>query len=216
MYDLLEFCCIIDIVYQLSNQRRRTVPFDYFNLTRKDMAVNVKKVRRYNGDYKMIKELYSHAFPDIERLPLLLLRLMALKPNIEFYSVYDDEEFCGLLYIVNYKAMSLVYYFAVRSDIRSMGYGTKVLEWLKKEKNSISIIMETVHEKCDNAGQRKQRKNFYLKNGFKDTGYYMKDYSGTFDILSTESDINPKEFKKLIKQFTFWMSDLKVGKFLSA
>lgn len=179
------------------------------------MAVNVKKVR-LNSDYKKVKELYTFAFPDIERLPLVLLRIMAMKSNIEFYSVYDDDEFCGLLYLVNYKAMTLVYYFAVRSDIRSMGYGTKILEWLKKEKKSISIIMETVREECDNAGQRHQRKSFYLKNGFKDTGYYMKDYSGTFDILSTDSEIDPKEFMKLIKQFTFWMISLKVGKFLPA
>lgn len=177
------------------------------------MAINVKKVHYGNSDYKIIKELYSYAFPDIERLPLVLLRLMSIKSNIEFYSVYDDADFCGLLYLVNNKGKTLIYYFAVRSDIRSSGYGTKILEWLKKEKNSISLIMETVREECDNAGQRKQRKEFYLKNGFKDTGYFMKDYSGTFDILSTESDINPKEFMKLIKQFTFWMN-IEVGKFI--
>ncbi|MDF2934461.1 MAG: yndA [Chryseobacterium sp.] len=176
------------------------------------MAINVKKVYCNNTDYKMVKELYKHAFPVIERLPLVLLRLMALKYNIEFYSVYDDANFCGLLYLVNNKGKTLIYYFAVRSDIRSMGYGTKILEWLKKEKNSISLIMETVREECDNAWQRQLRKEFYLKNGFKDTGYYMKDYSGTFDILSTDSDINPKEFVKLIKQFTFWMN-IEVGKF---
>lgn len=175
------------------------------------MAINVKKVQ-YDSDYKMVKELYSYAFPDIERLPLVLLKLMSLKSNIEFYSVYDDDDFCGMLYMVNNKGKTLIYYFAVRSDIRSMGYGTRILEWLKKEKNSFSLIMETVREESDNHLQRQKRKEFYLKNGFKDTGYYMKDYSGTFDILITDSNINPKEFMKLIKQFTFWMN-IEVGEF---
>lgn len=167
----------------------------------------VHDVNSKNKDYQKLKNLYHKSFPKIEKLPFSVLRVMALKPNIDFLAVYDDQLFIGLLYLVNYKETTLLYYFAVDQNIRSKGYGSEILRWIKNNKrSSISLIMETVYEECDNLEQRIHRKNFYIRNGFVDTGYYMKDYSGTFDILSTDKDINPKEFIRLLKQFCFWMS----------
>ncbi|SHI65884.1 GNAT family N-acetyltransferase [Lutispora thermophila] len=177
------------------------------------IGLRVKEVKFIDKDYKLIRDLYNNAFPKIERFPIVLLKLFAMKPNIEFLSVYDNDVFCGILYLVNYKDKTLIYYFAVRSDLRSRGYGSKILTWIKQEKKSVSLIMETVREECDNLEQRLKRRDFYFRNGFIDTGYYLKDHSGTFDILSTESEVDAEEFIKMIKQFTFWTNNIEVGKF---
>lgn len=173
--------------------------------------ISVQKVSLKNKNIQKVKALYHEAFPEIERLPLTMLHLMALKSNIDFLAVYDDDVFVGLLYLVSNQTNTLLYYLAVNQTLRSKGYGSQILTWLKTNKTSvISLIMETVHEPCDDLEKRLARKNFYLRNGFIDTGYYMKDYAGIFDILSTDATLDPTAFMQLIHQFTFWLRDIEV------
>ena len=45
----------------------------------------VHDVNSKNKDYQKLKNLYHKSFPKIEKLPFSVLRVMALKPNIDFW-----------------------------------------------------------------------------------------------------------------------------------
>lgn len=177
------------------------------------MNLIFRRVRYGGSHYRKVRRLYFEAFPPIEQLPLWVLCVLALRSDIEFYAVYADTEFCGLLYLVNDPDHTLIFYFAVRTDLHSRGYGAAILQHLKNRGGAVSLIMESMREVCENATQRQRRKEFYLRNGFLDTGYYMKG-EALFDILCTVPDIDPIAYQKLVSRPMFWLRrTISVGKF---
>lgn len=168
------------------------------------MQLTFKNVRYGNRHYRAVRPLYRQAFPSIERLPLWLLSLLALRSDVDFLAAYDGDDFCGLLYLLHDGDHTLIFYFAVRTDLQSKGYGAEILQWLQRRRKTVSLIMESMHEACDNAEQRLRRKRFYLRNGFQDTGFYMTS-RGMYDILCTEPTIDPAAFRELACRLMFWM-----------
>ena len=81
-------------------------------------------------------------FPQNEQIPMWLLRVLAFRKNVNFRAFYDDDQFCGVLYTAEDNKYIFVLYLAVNDRIRSKGYGTKILDWLKQntEKEFLFII----------------------------------------------------------------------------
>lgn len=177
------------------------------------MNLKFKHVWYGGGRYRQVERLYRQAFPPVEQLPLWLLCLTALRPGIDFYAVYDGDRFCGLLYLSGDRRHTLIFYFAVGADLRDKGYGAEILKWIQNKSRCVSVIMESLHESCDNAEQRLRRKGFYLRNGFHDTGYYMQGRDGIFDVLCTDPMVGPAEYGKLIRRIMFWGRKDIIGKF---
>ena len=93
-------------------------------------------------EYKDACYLMRTAFPPNEQIPMWLLRVLAFRKNVNFRAFYDDDQFCGVLYTVEDNKYIFVLYLAVNDRIRSKGYGTKILDWLKQntEKEFLFII----------------------------------------------------------------------------
>ena len=68
-----------------------------------------------------VKELYLSAFPDYERYPFWLLVYKSKKKNTDFYVIYDDSEYIGLLYLTYYKDIVYVFYLAIGPLINQKG-----------------------------------------------------------------------------------------------
>ena len=56
---------------------------------------DIKNNKEYS---KNAIKLYNEAFPKDERIPIWLLKLLARKNKANFYCIYDNEKFVGLLY----------------------------------------------------------------------------------------------------------------------
>ncbi len=161
----------------------------------------------------LVKKLYYRAFPESERVPFGVLRVISLLPQNYFYALYDDEKFIGMLYYVTNEDNLLGCYLAIDDTIRSKGYGTKVLEWLKNQKSNIYLIMESVDVECENKAQRISRQGFYERNGFVDTGYWYVDYYNEYyDILNNSNKFDVEAYRRLGRRFTFWDRALRVVK----
>lgn len=93
-------------------------------------------------EYKDVCYLMRTVFPQNEQIPMWLLRVLAFRKNVNFRAFYDDDQFCGVLYTVEDNKYIFVLYLAVNDRIRSKGYGTKILDWLKQntEKEFLFII----------------------------------------------------------------------------
>ena len=60
------------------------------------------------------------------------------------------------------------------------------------------VDFEAVDENAPNNDQRIRRRNFYLRNGFKETGYFQFYMNTEFEIFCTQTKFDRDEFDALI------------------
>ena len=120
-----------------------------------------------------LRALYESAFPDEERIPWNdLLRLVREMP-LEFAEYRDGEELLGLTIVYPRTRLSWFWYFAVPEERRGRGVGQRILSALlaRYEGRSLVLDMEDPAQPgAPNPGQRRRRRDFYLRNGFRETG----------------------------------------------
>lgn len=154
---------------------------------------------------KVIK-LYNEAFPKEERIPIWLLKLLARKSKANFYGIYDNEKFVGLIYNIYYKDIVFIFYLAIDKELRGQGYGSKVLEHIKYKysKHRIILSIEQVNKNSSNYKQRMKRKEFYVKNGFKDANYTIKERNVIYEMLyynEKYTKVDLQEFENMMKNY---------------
>lgn len=167
------------------------------------MEFNVKNVSTRLTDYNEIKSLFVTAFPENERLPMWLLRFLSRGKNVRFEAFYDAERFCGLAYTIHSEKMIFLVYLAVDDRLRSKGYGTRILHWLKKRANGKAVVLnvEAPDKSADNYEQRVKRLAFYGRNNVHKTSYLLKVRKDTYHILSTHPQFPLDELKSFVKKY---------------
>ena len=138
-------------------------------------------------------------------------RLNKLNNMIFMYKVLKWIKLISPLFIVEifyinnifYKDIVFVFYLAIDKGTREQGYGTKVLDSIKqKYKNSrIILCIEPVDENSDNYEQRVKRKKFYLKNGFEDSNYIIKERNIIYEMLYYNENVALQEFEEMMKNY---------------
>ena len=155
---------------------------------------------------KYVKNLYKRAFPREERAPYWLLKSLARKDNAKFYGIYDEKKFVGLVYNVYYKDIVFIFYLAIEEILRGQGYGTKILDLIKNEYENYRIILniEEIDEDSNNYKQRIKRKEFYIKNGFYDLNYTIKEVGITYEMLcysKANKKVTKEEYMQLMNNY---------------
>ena len=157
-----------------------------------------------NKDRRKIWNLYIRAFPFEERCPFPIIRRKAKEGKGEFFGIYDNDVFVGLIYNIVYKDLVYIYYLAITEELRNKGYGTKILTDVKKmyEGKRIILMAETLDPNADNYIQRVNRSKFYSKNGFEYQGYTIMEWGVVYDMLGAIPTTSKKEeFKEIIKYY---------------
>ena len=120
-----------------------------------------------------LRRLYESAFPREERIPWDdLLRLVEKMP-LEFAEYREGAELLGITIVYPRTRLSWFWYFAVPEDKRGRGVGQRILSALlaRYEGRSAVLDMEDPAQPgASNAAQRRRRRDFYLRNGFRETG----------------------------------------------
>ena len=93
------------------------------------MSLEIKKVKLSN---KNVKKIYLDAFPKKERIPFFMMVLLTKITHTEFLAFYDKDLLCGLVYSATIGNITYIIFFAVDKDIRSKGYGSKILDEMQK------------------------------------------------------------------------------------
>ena len=156
-------------------------------------------------EYKDVCRLMRSAFPKNEQIPMWLLRVLAFHQSVNFRAFYEDDQFCGILYTAENDKYIFVLYLAVNDRIRSKGYGTKLLDWLKRNAEKIIVLnVESLNPSAENALQREKRISFYIRNGIYDTGCRFVDGDETYSVLASDTEhFNSKEYEMLLSRFSF-------------
>jgi len=177
------------------------------------MELNSKKVSKRLKEYKEIKKLMKRVFPKNELFPMWYLLLLSKMKMVQFYSYYEDNKFVGISYSLINDNMVFILYLAVNDKIQSKGYGTKILNIIKENNKGkeITLNIEPLDKNADNYQQRLRRYEFYKRNNFNNTGYYIDD-TDKYLVLSTKEELNIKEYKKIFKDFSFGYYSVKLQK----
>lgn len=133
-----------------------------------------------------IKKLYMNSFPKDERFPFWILKHCSKEKNVVFNVILESDKLIGMEYIINCENYAYLMYFAVDKNQRENGYGTKILEDLKKKYETIILSIERPNKDLNDNSEK--RKKFYLKNGFYETNKFIEDNGVQYEILCTNKN----------------------------
>jgi len=150
-----------------------------------------------------IKDLYISAFPRQEQAPLAFLIGQTKKDTAKFNAFYDGDVFVGLTYTISFKDMTYLWYLAIRSDLRSKGYGSQIMQYLHEAhpNNRIILNLDVQDETAIDSEIRKKRKDFYIKNGYSSAGYLCTFRGNKLDVMSTNGNVAPDEFLSILQDY---------------
>lgn len=164
------------------------------------MNIKVIKVTNNFDDIDKINILAKEAFPPEEYLSPKKLIEMSGSSGINFLAIYDESLFVGFVVVQIYKKMVYLFFLAIENSLRSKGYGKSIINLLKEMYPNYQNVVdfEMVDSKSKNYEQRKRRRNFYLKNGYKETGYFLNYLDVDYEIFSMDENFDVDEFKELL------------------
>ncbi len=167
------------------------------------MSLILERVSKKHRDIDKIKNLFNNAFPPKGKIPLWYLLYRTKLNCTEFLAIYDDDIFVGFTYVTTDNDLTLILFLAIDSNIRGKGYGTKVLDAIKKRyiSNRIILEIETIDKKAKNYEQRVKRKKFYIKNGYRDAEISINLLGDIYDMLILGEKVDIEEYYLLIKKF---------------
>ena len=164
------------------------------------MKLKTEYITEHNRFWSEINNLAKEAFPPEEYLAPIELVRMSKANNFDFLLLTDDEQFVGFMVVQTHKNLAYLFFLAIDSSCRSKGYGSYAIEALKEaypEKKQV-VDFEMLDEPADNYEQRKKRRNFYLRNGYKETGLFLSYLGVDYEVFCMEDDFDVEEFKELM------------------
>ena len=142
-------------------------------------------------------------------MPFPLMVAMSKLWNTDFLGFYEEDTLCGFIYLAHNRKIVFVMFFAVDAALRSKGFGSAILQEIQKKYPTKKIIISI--EPCDETAPdieiRKKRKAFYLRNGYKETGYMIKLAGVVQEIIIANGEFNKSQFKRffvLYSNGTMW------------
>lgn len=165
------------------------------------MELRVEKVKLNNS---RVKHIYKDAFPAKERMPFPMMVAMSKLWNTSFLAFYEGDTLCGFIYLAKNRKMVFVMFFAVDQKLRSKGYGSVILKEIGKRYSDKKIIISI--EPCDEGVTdidiRRRRKDFYMRNGYVETGYRMKLSGVEQEIIIANGSFSKNEFRRFFAVYS--------------
>lgn len=156
------------------------------------MELTAKKAHFFDGS---AKKIYFDAFPKEERMPYPLMVAMAKLWNTDFLLFFDEDLPIGMIYLAKNRKLVFIMFLAVAKEMRSKGYGSSILRYVKDHyQKKIIVSIEPCDRDALDLAVRQNRKKFYFKNGYEETGYRMKLNGTEQEILVSEGMFNKREF----------------------
>ena len=163
--------------------------------------------------FPQVKALYESAFPANERIPIK--HLLDDKIKREFWAFFDKADgasgaapmFCGFSNSISHGDITNIVYFAVVPELRSRGYGSKILQAIRRQHPDTRLVVDIeVEEDSKDAEElehRNRRREFYTRNGFNASPVDYVWQGEHYRLLSAGGPVTEKEFRD------FWKEILK-------
>lgn len=165
------------------------------------MKLNTEHITQGSRFWDDVNALAKEAFPPEEYLAPSELVKMAEEGGFDFLALTDHDAFVGFMAVKIYREMAYLFFLAIAPTFRSKGYGSRAIETLKAQYPGKTQVVdfEAPDNSADNATQRKKRRQFYLKNGYRETGLFVTYYGVTYEVFCTDEQFDADTFKELMK-----------------
>ena len=152
-----------------------------------------------------VKALYESAFPANERIPIK--HVLDDKIKREFWAFFDGDLFCGFSNSITHGSITNIVYFAVVPELRSRGYGSQILQAIRRQHPDTRIVVDIEVEEdskdAEELERRNRRREFYTRNGFDSSPVDYVWQGEHYRLLSAGGTVTDKEFRD------FWKEILK-------
>ena len=163
------------------------------------------KVTKKSPWLPQVKALYESAFPANERIPIK--HLLDDKIKRAFWAFFDGDLFCGFSNSITHGDITNIVYFAVVPELRSRGYGSQILQAIRRQHPDTRIVVDIEVEEdskdAEELERRNRRREFYLRNGFGAAPVEYHWQGEHYRLLSAGGTVTDKEFRD------FWKEILK-------
>ena len=136
-------------------------------------------------------------------IPQLLCKMpLKTNPNFDFWALTDGDAFVGFMVVQTYKNLAYLFFLAIDSSCRAKGYGSRAIETLRElypDKKQV-VDFEMLDEAAPNNIQRINRRQFYLKNGYKETVLFLSYLGVDYEVFCMSDDFDTREFKDMMKE----------------
>lgn len=155
---------------------------------------------------KSLESLYHASFPDYEAKPFEMIIDGTENGLMDSYvlmiSQEDKKVPAALAFVILGKKITLLDYLAVDPAYQSYGLGSYILSKLSEVyEKPLVVEIESTEEKETEAEeqlQRERRKQFYLKNGFLDSGVRISLFGVNMELLSSRLRIDYDDYADTI------------------
>ena len=153
-------------------------------------------------DKKFILDLYLEAFPSEERKPFSLIERKTAMGSMEILVLKERANRIGLAITALEEELVLLDYFAIAPEYRDKGYGTEALLLLEALYSGRQFFLEIEEpgQGAPNQQERIRRKNFYIRNGMRETGIRIQLFGVDMEILATAVELTFKKCEKLYRE----------------
>lgn len=149
------------------------------------MDLKLVKLRADHADRWIFERINAEAFPPSERMTMDDIFLFASDTNTDVLGIYDGDTPIGFTVLLKNKVCGYLYFLAIDQSLRSHGYGSAALKELLNAYAPLQLILdfEEIDPDAANYAQRLRRKQFYLRNGFHETGRYTFLREDRFEVV---------------------------------
>ena len=149
-----------------------------------------------------VRQLYEDSFPEAEKKPFSKMEELSHEGKMRMLAILDEDKFVGLAICMESGKLALLDYFAIHPDCRCFGYGGKAIRALLREYEGRRFIfeIEIQDEHAENANDRKRRKEFYLRNGLKETGIFVNLYGVDFELITPDGAVTFEEYQRILTE----------------
>ena len=159
--------------------------------------INIHQQAQY---CKLVKLLYESSFPEDEQVPFSILKMKS-KTNISDIFAVVDDQFVGMLCTVYHQDIVFLWYLAVEEALRNHGYGSQILKEVKMMYPNSRLILN-IEEVNELVNETIQRKQFYLKNGFIESGFKTEEYGVVYEMLAYPVPITYPEYEAMMRKYS--------------
>ena len=158
-----------------------------------------KNSKQNKNILKEIHPLYESSFPVDEKVPYFILKQQAKKEISDIIGVYDNQEFIGFIILVYDQDIVFVWYLAIVPYLRNKGYGSQILQIINQTYSNKRIILN-VEEVTNN--EQFKRKQFYLKNGYRECGFKTMEYGVIYEMLFVHDKVSCDEYLNMMRKYS--------------
>lgn len=140
-----------------------------------------------------IKEIYETSFPKSEKFPFWVLKQCAKENNVRLDAIIDHatDKISGM-------QLTYLMYMAIDNKCRNKGFGSLVLRDLILRQADTTILLCIERPSAKKEDIKARRKDFYLRNGFYETGCFIEDSGVEYEFLSSSKErvVTENDLKK--------------------